>query len=103
MPTFWLGNVRDVGESVADATPVPLRLAVCGLPLALSVTVRVPVLVPPTEGVNVTLMVQLALAARVDGLIGQLLVWAKSPPLVPATAILAMVTDVVPVLESVTV
>ena len=104
VPTFWLANVSDAGESVAPgATPVPVRLAVCGLPPALSVTVRVPVLVPPTEGVNVTLMVQLALAASVDGLMGQLLVWAKSPLLVPVTAMLAMVTDVVPVLESVTV
>ena len=59
-------KVRLVGLSAADgptATPVPVKLAVCGLPAALSVTVIVPVRVPATVGVNVTLIVQLALAA----------------------------------------
>ncbi len=44
--------------------PVPFRLAVCGLLLALSVTVSVPVLVPFVVGVNVTLIVHLLLAAK---------------------------------------
>src|SRR5271169_5731294 len=38
--------------------PVPFRLEVCGLPIALSATLIVPVLVPTALGVNVTLNVQ---------------------------------------------
>jgi hypothetical protein len=60
----WLANVRLVGESVmAAVAPVPLRLTLCGLPLALSVIVMAPVRVPVAVGVNVTLIVQLPLAA----------------------------------------
>lgn len=44
--------------------PVPVRLAVCGLPVALSFTDRVAVCVPTLCGVNVTEIVQLELAAR---------------------------------------
>ena len=44
--------------------PVPVRLDVCGLPGALSVTFSVPVLVPVCVGVKITLIVHLALAAR---------------------------------------
>src|SRR5437773_11273604 len=73
----------DEGVSVAaDAVPVPERLAVCGLPLASSVTVKVAVRAAVAVGVNVTLMVQLELAASVEGVSGQLLVWPKSPGLV---------------------
>src|SRR5204863_9433899 len=68
------------GVSVAaDAVPVPERLAVCGLPLASSVTVKVAVRAAVAVGVNVTLMVQLELAASVEGVSGQLFVWPKSP------------------------
>ena len=98
MPTFWLGNVRDVGESVTDATPVPLRLAVCGLPLALSVTVKVPVRVPVAEGVNVTLMVHWAPAASE---LLQLLVCAKSPLFAPVMAMLLIESAVLPEFERV--
>ena len=54
--------------------PVPLRLTVCLLPVApllLSVIVSVPVREPAAPGVNVTLIVQDALAAT---LVPQLLV-----------------------------
>ena len=44
--------------------PVPVRLEVCGLLVALSATFNVPVLVPVAVGVNVTLILQLDLAAR---------------------------------------
>jgi hypothetical protein len=44
---------------------VPVRLAVCGLPGALSDTLSDPVLVPTAVGVNVTLIVQLVFAGRV--------------------------------------
>jgi len=46
---------------------VPDRLADCGLVFALSVMVRVPVLVPGAVGVNVTEIVQLAPAPNVLG------------------------------------
>ena len=44
-------------------SPVPERLTVCGLPLALSVTISVPVREPTAVGVKVTLMAQLEFAA----------------------------------------
>jgi hypothetical protein len=54
--------------------PVPLKVTVCGLLLALSVIVNVPLTVPVAEGVNVTLIVQPPPAAM---LAPQLLDWAK--------------------------
>jgi hypothetical protein len=45
--------------------PVPVRLEVCGLLLALSVTLNLPVLVPVPVGLNTTLIAQPVLAARV--------------------------------------
>ena len=61
VPTSWLANVRLAGDSpAAGATPVPLRAAVCGLPLASSVTDRVPLRVPVVVGVKFTLILQLA-------------------------------------------
>ncbi len=56
--------------------PVPLRTTACGLPGALSATDNDPVRVLLCVGVKVTLMVQLAPAAR---LAPQLLEAAKSP------------------------
>ncbi len=44
--------------------PVPVRLEVCGLLAALSVTFNVPVLVPVCVGLNVTLILRLDLAAK---------------------------------------
>ena len=53
-----------VGAKLAlDAAPVPVRLTVWGLPVALSVTVIVPGWLPVAVGVKVTLMEQLAPAA----------------------------------------
>ena len=45
--------------------PVPLRLTVCGLPGALSVTLSVPVRAPAEVGEKVALIVQLLPAAKV--------------------------------------
>ena len=42
------------GDTVS-ATPVPVRLAVCGLPKASSVIDNVPAIVPPCVGTNCTL------------------------------------------------
>jgi hypothetical protein len=73
--------------------PVPDRLTVCGLPPPLSVMDALAVRLPFAEGVNVTLMKQLAPEARLDP---QLLVWAKSPELLPVIEMLVMLTDVLP-------
>src|SRR2546429_205001 len=83
--------------------PVPLRVTDCGLSPALSVMVTLALRDPVAAGVNVTLIVQVAPAASVLGLIGQVLVWAKSPALVPAMPIELMVRSAVPLFLSVTV
>src|SRR6266571_4339857 len=51
-------------------SPVPVRLTVCGLPLALSLTAIIAVRAPAAVGLNVTLIVQWAPAASE---VGQLL------------------------------
>ena len=82
------GKVIEVGDTVTAATPVPERAMTCGLLLALSVTVRVPLLDPRLAGVKVSLIRQLAPLASFAGLTGQL------PPLcakLPVTAILVIV------------
>lgn len=63
-------------ETRPAVEPVPDRLTVCGLFVALSVMVRVPVRVPTTVGVNVVFIVHLLPAATE---LPQVLVWAKSP------------------------
>ena len=64
VPTDWLPKARLVGERGSKgAVPVPERLTVCGLPLALSVMLTEAVKLPLAAGVNVTLMVQLLPAA----------------------------------------
>lgn len=60
--TVCEAKVKDAGEIVneaAAAVPVPVRLAVCGLLLALSRTVNVPLRRPVAVGLKVMLMVQL--------------------------------------------
>jgi hypothetical protein len=75
--TGWLAKVSVVGERLtAGATPVPVRLTACGLPLALSAMLIAPVRVPVVVGVNVTLIVQTAPPAT-D--VPQVFVWVKSP------------------------
>ena len=89
-------KVKVVGAKLAlDAAPVPVRLTVCGLPVALSVTVIVPGRLPVTVGVKVTLMEQLAPAATE---VAQVLVWAYGA----LATMLVMVSDAVPELVSVT-
>lgn len=56
------------------ASPVPLRLTVWGLLMALSVRVSAPDWSPPAVGLKLTLIVQLALAAT-EG--RQLLLWVQ--------------------------
>src|ERR1700719_1841314 len=76
-PTGCDTKVRDVGLTLACwDVPWPLSARVCGLPGAVSVTVRIPVRLPRAVGVKVTLTVQL-----VPGATGvpQVFDWAKSP------------------------
>ena len=90
-------KARVVGAKLAaGAIPVPERVTVCGLPVALSVTVMVPGWLPTAVGVKVTLMEQLAAAAREAG---QVLVWAYGA----LAAMLVMFSAAVPPLVSVTV
>lgn len=51
-------------ETAAGARPVPLRVTDCGLFAALSVIVKVPLMLPAEVGAKVTLMVQPAPAAK---------------------------------------
>jgi hypothetical protein len=96
VPTAWAGKVKEVGERLtAGPVPVPVRLTVWVEGLALSVMVRVPVLVPAVVGLKVTLMVQLAPAATLEP---QVLVWEKSP----LVLMLLMLRVALPVFLSVT-
>ncbi len=63
-------------ETRAGAVPVPLSVTTCGLETPLSTIVRVPVRDPIALGVNDTEIAQLAPAARVAGLTGQVFVAA---------------------------
>src|SRR4051812_27533433 len=69
---------RLVGASVVPAAvvPVPVSPSVCGLPVPLSVIWTDAVRVPDADGVNVTVTVQVALAASVAGEIGRVFVCA---------------------------
>src|SRR6267154_3219670 len=61
----WSAKVRLAGDSpAAAAIPLPLRAAVCGLSLELSVTDRVPVRVPVAVGLKLTLILRLAPALK---------------------------------------
>ena len=82
------------------AVPVPLKLTVCGLPLALSVSVRLPERLPVAVGVNVTLIRQLALAAM-----GELVLQVVPPAAIaksPVAARLVKLKGAVPLLVTVT-
>jgi hypothetical protein len=60
-PITVLAKVSEVGERVAiglGTTPVPVRLTVCGEPLALSVIAILALRVPLTRGWNFTVIVQ---------------------------------------------
>jgi len=99
VPTFTEPKLRLVGVSSA-VVPVPLSGTCCGLPAALSVTARFALRAPVVDGLNVRLTVQLAAAAS---LLPQVVaVSGKSAASAPVTAILLMVSAVLPTLVSVT-
>jgi len=92
-----LPKAKLVGKKlVLGATPVPVRATVCGLPVALFVTVIVPGWLPMAVGVKVTVIVQLAPAATE---LPQVLVWAYCA----LAAMLVTLNALVPPLVSVTV
>lgn len=92
------GNDRPAGASVTAETPVPVSEITCGLPGAVSETLRFAARDPPTDGVNVTLIVQFAPPASVAG---QLFVWLKLFAFAPVKLIPPICIGVVPVLVSV--
>ena len=95
VPTICGEKLTAVGDS-STAVPTPLRLTVCGLPLALSSRVKVPSRVPVPTGLNATLIVQLACGARLlEHVVAEM---AKSAEGV----MLLIVRDMVPVFFSVT-
>ena len=62
-----MAKVKDAGERLTvEVTPAPVRAAVWGLPVALSATVSVAAAAPVAAGVKVTLIVQVAPAARLE-------------------------------------
>lgn len=78
---------------------MPLSETCCGLVGSEFVTRKVAVRVPPAVGVKVTLIVQLAPAAKVEP---QVVVRAKSPAFVPVKEVTIEVRLVVPMLLRVT-
>jgi hypothetical protein len=63
--TAWFEKlIVPLGDNVTGDAPEPFKLAVCGLLLASSLTVRVPEDEPTAFGVKVTLIVQLLCACN---------------------------------------
>jgi hypothetical protein len=80
--------------------PVPVRVTVCGLPVALSEMVTVAVRLPTAAGVKITLIVQLPCTASE---LPQVDVSGKSEALAPVTAMLLKFKVALPLLVMVTV
>ena len=94
-------NARDVGDRVAAGlVPVPVRVTCWGLVGSEFASCRVAVRVPDADGVNVTLMVQLEPASRLEA---QVVVSPKSDALVPVSEIAIPVSAPVPTFLSVTI
>jgi hypothetical protein len=74
-PIASLPKASEVGLAVTAAIPVPLSVTLWGLLLALSVIFKLPLRTPRVLGLKVMEMVQVLPATRVEGLMGQLLVW----------------------------
>lgn len=61
--TAWFPKAKLAGLTLTGTMPFPVSETVCGLLLALSVTVSVPVRVPVVVGLKVTLIEQVPPAA----------------------------------------
>jgi hypothetical protein len=94
VPKVTLPNPRTVGDNVTGSTPVPVKVAACGLLPAFPLTVKVPVAPPVVLGVNVMLIVHLVPAPSP---LPQVLVCPKGT----LAAMLEMVSLAVPVLVNV--
>jgi len=92
-----LGQLAPMAAAMEKSVPVPTRLRLCGVPGALSATVTEAVRLPAAAGVKIRLMVQLAFAANVALLPGQLFVCVKSPLFVPPIPMLEIVSGALPV------
>ena len=97
---FPAATVADEGVAVIPKsdccpTPVPVSKTICGLPGALSVSVRAPTLDPAPEGAKVTLMTQLVVGCSDTFM--QSSVSEKSP----LAVILVKATGLVPLLVAV--
>lgn len=95
-------KVRLEGERLTwPDRPVPAKVTVCGLPLALSVMLTAAVRLPLAAGLNVMLIVQLPFGNTVPPL-PQVVVSAKSPEVAPVMATLTPVKFAFPVFDRVT-
>lgn len=83
---------------IATATPVPVSVTVCGLPVALSVNVIVPVRVPAAVGVKVMWNVHGVPSTAMLGHCANV-----APAKSPVIAMLVNVTAVFPVFDTVNV
>jgi hypothetical protein len=99
VPTVWLPKAKRLADSPTVAeVPVPVRLTVWGLPVALSVNITEAVLVPGALGANETLIVHWACGAIEAP---HVLVMLKSPAFGPDVSILVNVSVALPTLISV--
>jgi hypothetical protein len=90
-----------VERETVEAVPVPLKLTVCGVLLALSAILTEAARAPDAVGVKITVNAQFALAAT---LVEQVFVEdgiEKSPEFVPLMVMPVKVRDAVPVLLTV--
>lgn len=87
---------------IEKSGPVPLSIAICGLPVVLALTESEAVRDPIPVGVKVTLIWQLAPVGKEDVDV-HVLVWLKSPAFAPVIVMAEIVSAVAPVLVSCTV
>jgi hypothetical protein len=100
-PTFWAVKVRLEAVTLAvGPIPVPVKLAVCGLPARVSKTLTEAVRVKGAVGENLTEIVQVAFTANNKPTL-QVVFSEKSPGFVPVILTLLMVKLAVPVLVTV--
>jgi len=64
VPEATVPKARLAGAMVNGRAPVPVRATTCGESGALSLMESVPVIAPPTDGVKVTVALQLAPAVK---------------------------------------
>jgi hypothetical protein len=100
VPVPSLPKAKVAGVTASGLSPFPVRFTLCGLVLALSISVRLAARAPLAKGVNVTLIEQLALGATVGPHVFAEM--AKSPGFAPGRAALDMLRTPLPVFVTVT-